>query len=67
MPATEKVAAMVKLAVLFIVVALVMGVLSFGGLVVGAALGILKILFWIAAAIAIVLFVLGFTVYRAVT
>ena len=44
-----------------------MGVLSFGGLVVGAALGILKILFWIAAAIAIVLFVLGFTVYRAVT
>ena len=58
---------MVKLAILFVVVAVVMGVLSFGGLVVGAALGILKILFWIAAAIAILLFVLGFTVYRAVT
>ncbi len=58
---------MVKIAILFVVVAVVMGVLSFGGLVVGAALGILKILFWIAAAIAIVLFVLGFTVYRAVT
>ena len=58
---------MVKFAILFVVVAVVMGVLSFGGLVVGAALGILKILFWIAAAIAIVLFVLGFTVYRAVT
>ena len=58
---------MVKLAILFVVVAVVMGVLSFGGLVVGAALGILKILFWIAAAIAVVLFVLGFTVYRAVT
>ena len=58
---------MVKLAVLFVVVALVMGVLSFGGLVVGAALGILKILFWVAAVIAVVLFILGFTVYRAVT
>ncbi len=58
---------MVKIAILFVVVAVVMGVLSFGGLVVGAALGILNILFWIAAAIAIVLFVLGFTVYRAVT
>ncbi len=58
---------MVKLAILFVIVALVMGVLSFGGLVVGAALGILKILFWVAAVIAVVLFVLGFTVYRAVT
>jgi uncharacterized membrane protein YtjA (UPF0391 family) len=58
---------MIKLATLFVVVAIVMGVLSFGGLVVGAALAILKILFWIAAAIAIVLFVLGFTIFRAVT
>ena len=58
---------MIKLAVLFVIVAIVMGVLSFGGLVVGAVLGILKILFWVAAAIAVVLFVLGFTVYRAVT
>ncbi len=58
---------MVKLAVLFLVVAAVMGVLSFGGLVVGAALAIIKILFWIAAVVAIVLFILGFTVYRAVT
>jgi uncharacterized membrane protein YtjA (UPF0391 family) len=58
---------MVKLAVLFLVVAVVMGVLSFGGLVVGAVLGILKILFCIAAAIALLLLVLGFTVYRTVT
>ncbi len=50
---------MIKIAILFVVVAVVLAVLSFGGLVVGAALGILKILFWIAAAIAIVLFVLG--------
>ena len=58
---------MVKLAILFVIVAVVMGVLSFGGLVVGAALGILKILFWVAAVIAVVLFVLGLTVYHAVT
>ena len=58
---------MVKIALLLLVVAVVMGVLSFGGLVVGAALSIIKILFWIAAAVAIVLFILGFTVYRAVS
>ena len=58
---------MIKAAILFVVVAIVLAVLSFGGLVVGVALGILKILFWIAAVIAVVLFVLGFTVYRAVT
>ena len=58
---------MVKLAILFVVAAVVIGVLSFGGIVVGAALGILKILFWVAAVIAVVLFILGFTVYRAVT
>ena len=58
---------MVKLAVLFVIVAVVMGVLSLGGIVVGAALGILKILFWVAAVIAVVLFILGFTVSRAVT
>lgn len=58
---------MIKFAILFVVVAVAMGVLSFGGLVVGAALGILKILFWVAAVIAVVLFILGFTVYRAVT
>lgn len=58
---------MIKIAILFVVVAAVMGVLSFGGLVVGVALGILKILFWVAAVIAVILFVLGFTVYRAVT
>jgi uncharacterized membrane protein YtjA (UPF0391 family) len=58
---------MIKFAILFVVVAIVLAVLSFGGLVVGAALGLLKILFWVAAVIAIVLFVLGFTIFRAVT
>ncbi len=58
---------MIKLAILFVVVTVVFGVLSFGGLVVGVALSLLKILFWIAAAIAVILFVLGYTVYREVT
>jgi uncharacterized membrane protein YtjA (UPF0391 family) len=60
-------ATMIKIAILFVVVAIVLAVLSFGGLVVGFALGILKILFWIAAVIAIGLFILGYTVYREVT
>jgi uncharacterized membrane protein YtjA (UPF0391 family) len=58
---------MIKAAVLFLVIAVVLAVLSFGGLVVGLAIGILKILFWIVAVIAVVLFLLGFTVYRSVT
>jgi uncharacterized membrane protein YtjA (UPF0391 family) len=57
---------MIKAAILFLVIAVVLAVLGFGGLV-GLAVGIVKILFWIAAVIAIILFVLGFTVYRAVT
>ena len=58
---------MIKIAILFVVGAIVLAVLSFGGLVVGLAVGILKILFWIAAVVAVGLFVLGFTVYREVT
>lgn len=57
---------MIKAAILFLVIAVVLAVLGFGGLV-GLAMGIVKILFWIAAAIAVILFILGFTVYRAVT
>jgi uncharacterized membrane protein YtjA (UPF0391 family) len=58
---------MIKFAILFVVISLVLGLLSFGGLVFGLALGILKILFWITAVIAIALFILGYTVYREVT
>ena len=57
---------MVKWAIVFAVIALVLGVLGFGGLA-GAAWGIAKILFWLAVIIAIALFVLGFTIYREVT
>ncbi len=57
---------MVRFAIGFAVVALVLAVLGFGGLV-GVAVGIVKILFWIALVIALILFILGFTIYRTVT
>lgn len=57
---------MIKWAIIFAVVALVLAVLGFGGLA-GAAIEIAKILFWLAVIIAVALFVLGFTVYKKVT
>jgi uncharacterized membrane protein YtjA (UPF0391 family) len=44
----------------------VLGALGFGGLA-GAAMGIARILFWLAVIIAVALFVLGLTIYRKVT
>ncbi|MBP0446969.1 DUF1328 domain-containing protein [Roseomonas sp. SSH11] len=57
---------MLKWAIIFAVIALVLGALGFGGLA-GAAMGIAKILFWLAVIIAVALLVLGLTVYRKVT
>lgn len=57
---------MIKLAIIFAVVALVLAVLGFGGLA-GAFIDIAQILFWLAVIIAIALFVLGYTVYKKVT
>lgn len=57
---------MIKWAIIFAVIALVLAVLGFGGLA-GAFLDIAQILFWIAIAIAVLLFVLGFTIYKKVT
>ncbi len=57
---------MLKWALIFAVAALVLAVLGFGGLA-GAAIEIAKILFWLAVIIAVLLFVLGFTIYRKVT
>ena len=57
---------MIKAAILFLIAAAVLAVLGFGGLA-GLAVGVMKILFWIAAAIAILLFILGYTVFREVT
>ncbi len=49
---------MLKWAVIFLVVGLVLGVLGFGGLG-GAFVGIAKILFFVAIAVFVVLLVLG--------
>ena len=58
--------AMIKWAIIFAIIGLVAGVLGFTGLA-GAAMGIAKFLFWAAVIIAIILFVLGMTVYKKLT
>lgn len=57
---------MIKWAIIFAVVALVMAVLGFGGLA-GAFMDIAQILFWLAVIIAVIFLVLGFTIYKKVT
>ena len=55
-----------KAAAMFAVIALILGVLGFGGLA-GFAWGLAKILFWVAVIIAVALLVLGLTIYKKVT
>jgi uncharacterized membrane protein YtjA (UPF0391 family) len=57
---------MLKWAAIFAVAALVLGVLGFGGMA-GAAWGIAQFLFWAFVVIAVVLFILGLTIFKAVT
>jgi uncharacterized membrane protein YtjA (UPF0391 family) len=57
---------MIKWALIFLVAALVLALLGFGGLA-GAAMGIAKILFVVALVIALAMLLLGVTVYRKVT
>ncbi len=57
---------MLKWAAIFAVIAAVLGILGFGGLA-GAAWSIAQIFFWISVVIAVVLFVLGVTIYRSLT
>ena len=57
---------MIKWAIIFAVIALIAGALGFTG-VAGAAMGIAKFLFWAAVIIAVVLFVLGMTIYKTLT
>ena len=57
---------MLKWALIFAVIAAVLGVLGFGGLA-GAAWDVAQILFWIAVIIAVIFLVLGLTVYKKVT
>ncbi|NKE47158.1 DUF1328 domain-containing protein [Roseomonas frigidaquae] len=57
---------MIKWAIIFAVAALVLALLGFGG-IAGVAMDIAKILFWLAVIIAVILFVLGLTIYKKVT
>lgn len=57
---------MIKWAIIFAIAALVLGALGFSGLA-GAAWGVAKFLCWLFVIIAVLLFVLGFTVYKKVT
>lgn len=57
---------MIKWAIIFLVIGLVAGALGFGG-IGGAAIGIAKFLFFAAIIIAVVLFLLGVTIFRKIT
>jgi uncharacterized membrane protein YtjA (UPF0391 family) len=57
---------MIKWAIIFAVIGLIAGALGFSG-AAGAAMGIAQFLFWAAVIIAVVLFVLGLTIYKKVT
>ena len=56
---------MLKLAITFLVVGLILGVLGFGG-IGGAFIGIAKILFFIAVALFVIFLVLGLMAGKAV-
>lgn len=57
---------MIKWALIFLVAALVLAALGFGGLA-GAAVGIAKLLFFVALAIFLIMLLLGVTAYRKVS
>lgn len=57
---------MIKWALIFLVAALVLAALGFGGLA-GAAVGIAKTLFFVALAIFVIMLLLGMTAYRKVS
>lgn len=57
---------MIKWAIIFAVIGLIAGVLGFSG-IAGTAMGIAQFLFWAAIIIAVVLFVLGLTVFKKIS
>ncbi|MCR5870835.1 MULTISPECIES: DUF1328 domain-containing protein [unclassified Sphingomonas] len=57
---------MLRAAFIFAIIALVLGLLGFGG-IAGFAWDIAKILFFIALAVAVLFLVLGVTIYKKVT
>lgn len=56
---------MIKLAIIFLVIGLVLAVLGFGG-IGGAFIGVAKLLFFIAIAIFVVLLILGLAAGRKI-
>ena len=56
---------MIKLAIVFLVIGLVLAVLGFGG-IGGAFIGVAKLLFFIAIAIFVILLILGLAAGRKV-
>lgn len=57
---------MIKWAIIFAVIGLIAGALGFTG-IAGASMGIAQFLFWAAIIIAVILFVLGVTIFKKVT
>jgi uncharacterized membrane protein YtjA (UPF0391 family) len=57
---------MIKWALIFLVAALALALLGFGGMA-GAAMGIAKVLFVVALVIGLAMLLLGATVYRKLT
>jgi len=57
---------MIKWAIIFAVIGVIAAILGFSG-IAGGAFGIAKFLFWAAVIIAVVLFLLGVTVFKKVT
>jgi uncharacterized membrane protein YtjA (UPF0391 family) len=57
---------MIKWAIIFAVIGLIAGALGFGG-IAGGAIGIAKFLFFAGIIVAVVLFILGMTIYKKVT
>ena len=57
---------MIKWAIIFAVIGLLAGLLGFSGLA-GAAMGIAQFLFWAGIIIAVVLFILGFRIFKKVS
>ncbi|AHE53040.1 DUF1328 domain-containing protein [Sphingomonas sanxanigenens] len=57
---------MLRWAAIFAIIALVLGVIGFGG-IAGLAWDLAKLLFWLAVIIAGALAVLGLTIYKKVT
>ncbi len=57
---------MLKWAIVILVIGLIAGALGFTG-IAGAAIGIAKILFFVAIVVFVIMLILGYTVFKKVT